>query len=83
MPVLARRQHRFARVEADDVLDLSLDRSGSARRQVDLVEHRNDLEIVFEREIRVGERLRLDTLRGIDDEQRTFARGAASARPRR
>ena len=33
------------------------------------------VEVVVERDVDVRERLRLDALRGIDDEQRAFARG--------
>ena len=53
-------------------------RSTSARRQVDLVEDRDDLEVVVEREVDVGERLRLDALRGVDDQERALARREAA-----
>ncbi len=43
------------------------------RRQVDLVHDRDDLEVVLDREVRVRERLRLDPLRRVDDEQRALA----------
>jgi hypothetical protein len=43
--------------------------------QVDLVEHGHNLEVVLEREVHVGNRLRLDALRSVDDEQRALARG--------
>ena len=41
---------------------------GIGARQVDLVNHRNQLEVIFDREISVRERLRFDTLRRIDDQ---------------
>ena len=44
-------------------------------RQIDLVDDRDDLEVVVDGEIRVGQRLRLDALRGVDEQQRAFARG--------
>ena len=47
---------------------------GVGLRQVDLVHDRDDLEVVLDREVRVGERLRLDPLRRVDDEQRALAR---------
>ena len=47
---------------------------GIGLREVDLVRDRDDLELVVEREVRVGERLRLDALRGVDEEQRALAR---------
>ena len=49
--------------------------SGLRARQVDLVDDRDDLEVVLDREIGVGERLRLDALRRVDQQQRAFARG--------
>jgi hypothetical protein len=48
------------------------------RRQVDLVEHRDDREVVLERQVEVRERLRLDALRGVDEQDRALA--AASER---
>ena len=41
--------------------------------KVDLVRDRDDLEVVLDREVGVGERLRLDALRGVDDQQRALA----------
>jgi len=40
--------------------------------QVDLVDYRNDVQVVIKRQIEVGECLRLDTLRGIDNEKRAL-----------
>ena len=45
------------------------------RRQVDLVEHRNDGEVVLHREVQVRERLRLDPLRSVHQQHRALARG--------
>ena len=42
-------------------------------RQIDLVDHRDDGEPLFVREMHIRDRLRLDALRGVDDEQRAFA----------
>ena len=72
---LGARENRVAGVEPDDILDLSHGLVGLRARQIDLVDDRNDLEIVFDREIGVRERLRLDSLRRVDDQQRAFARG--------
>ena len=74
-PGLRRHEQRVRRVEPDRVLDLLLDLVGPRDRQIDLVEDRDDVEVVVERDVDVRERLRLDALRGIDDEQRAFARG--------
>ena len=61
-------------IVADQVGDLA---GGAVRiglRQVDLVHDRDDLEVVLDREVGVRERLRLDSLRRVDDEQRSLAR---------
>ncbi len=42
--------------------------------QIDLVHDGDDLEVVLDREIRVRERLRLDPLRGVDDQHGPLAR---------
>ena len=52
--------------------------SGCGAGQIDLVDDRDDLEVVLDREVRVGERLRLDALRRVDQQQRAFARGERS-----
>ena len=72
-PGLGRDRHRLRGVEADHVLDLLLDALGLGGRQVDLVEHRHDLVPGVERVIDVGERLRLDALARVDDEERALA----------
>ena len=55
-------------------LDLFANPLRLGRRQIDFIDHRNDFEIVMQRQIRVGERLRLHALRCIDHQQRAFAR---------
>ena len=76
---LGRGQHGIRRVEADDVLDLLLDALRVSARQVNLVDDRDNLEVVLERHVDVRERLRLDALRRIDDEQSALA-GREAAR---
>ncbi len=43
--------------------------------QVDLVDHRDDLQIVFHRGVGVGDRLGFDALKGVDQQQGTLAAG--------
>ena len=62
-------------VDADDGLDLLLDALDVGGRQVDLVQHRHDFQALLDRGVAVGDRLRLDALRGVDDQQRAFAGG--------
>ena len=72
---LCRDHHRFGGVDADHVLDLLLHLFGLGGGQIDLVQHRHDFEIGVERVIDVGEGLRFHALRGVDHQQRAFARG--------
>ena len=64
--------HLFAR-DRQDVLELVHDRLGVGRRQVDLVQDGDEGQVLLQRQVDVGERLGLDALGGIDDEDRAFA----------
>ena len=60
---------------AEQLGDLLGDALGLGAGQVDLVQARDQLEPGLDREVGVGQRLGLDALRGVDDEQRALARG--------
>ena len=75
---LRARQNRSRPVESDDVLDLSAGLLGLGARQIDLVDDRDDLQAVVHRKIGVGERLRLDALRRVNQQERAFAGGERS-----
>ena len=60
--------------DAEDRLDLAGVPIGIGRREVDLVQRGDDLEVVLERQIAVGERLGLDALGGVDDEHDALRR---------
>ena len=79
MPCFGAGENGVGRVEPDHLLDLLADALGLGGRQIDLVDDRNDFEIVVQRQIGVGERLRLDALRRVDHQQRAFA-GLQAAR---
>ena len=66
------------RVAADDLGELGGVLLGLGRREVDLVEHRDDLQVVLEREIEVGQGLGLDALCGVDEQDGAFAGGQAA-----
>ena len=70
--------HLLAR-DREDVLELVHDHVGLGRRQVDLVEDRDDRQALAQREVDVGQRLGLDALRRVDDEDRALARLEAAA----
>ena len=59
----------------DQVLDLVPDRVDHRAREVDLVDDRDDLQPGVDGKIQVADGLRLDPLRGVDDEDGTLARG--------
>ena len=67
-------EQRMVAVEADDVGDLPPRLFRLRAGQVDLVDDGNDIQVVVDREIRVRQRLRLDALRGVHQEERTLAR---------
>ncbi len=62
-------------IEADRAFDHFFGASDVGARQIDFVDDGNDFKAVIDGEIGVGERLRLDALRGVDDQQRAFAGG--------
>jgi hypothetical protein len=72
-PGLGRAKDGIGGVDADHVLDLGARVVRIGGRQVDLVQHRHDLDAEFDGRVAVGHRLRLDALRGIDHQQRAFA----------
>ena len=68
-------QQRVGRGNRQDVFDLRLRFLGLRGGQIDLVDDRNDGEIVLRREERIGDGLRFDALAGVHDQQRAFAGG--------
>ena len=75
---LGRGEDGVVGVDADHVLDLLLDPLGVGRGQVDLVDDRQDRQVVVDRQVGVGQGLRLDALRGVDDQEGPFAGGEAA-----
>src|SRR5699024_3612709 len=71
---LARDAQDLIRLAADDVGQLLgvLIRVGG--REVDLVQDRNDLQVLIHREVKVRQSLGLNTLGGVDQQDRTFTR---------
>ena len=64
---------RFGSVNADHVLDFMPDLLGTRRRQIDLVQHGQNSQVIVDGLISICQRLRLHALRGVDDEQSAFA----------
>ena len=63
---------RVRRRQADHILDFADGMLRIGARQVDFVDDRHDLKAIVQREINIGKRLRLDALRCIHNEHRTF-----------
>ena len=80
---LARHPEAVVGLAADEVGELLGVLLGLGRRQVDLVEHRDDREVVLQRQVEVGQGLRLDALGGVDEQHRALAGRQAAAAPRR
>ena len=71
--VLGRGEDDLLARDRQDVLELVDDRLGVGRRQVDLVEDRDEGQVLAQRQVDVGERLGLDALGRVDDEDRALA----------
>ena len=64
--LLGRCENRLERIQAEVFIDLLAYALRIGSRQVDLVNHRHDLQIVLERQVEVGDRLRFDPLGSVD-----------------
>jgi len=60
-------------VVSDQICDLARNGVGVGGRQIDLVDDRNDVQVVLDREIGVRECLCLRALRRVDDELGSLA----------
>ena len=76
---LGRNQRRVGGVQTDLVLYLAAHNLGLGAGQVDLVYYRQYLQIVFQRHVYVGQRLRLYALRRVHYQHRALARGQRAA----
>ena len=65
--------------DAEHLLDLGGVAVGVGGRQVDLVEGGHDLEVVLEGQVAVGQRLGLDALGGVDEQDHALAGGQRPA----
>ena len=74
---LRRDVEDLGRIGPEQLRELLGTLRGFGRRQVDLVDHRDDRETGITREVVVGEGLRLEPLRGVDQQDRSFARRQA------
>jgi len=72
---LGRNLENLLALDADQIDNLLRHPLDIRRRQVDFIDHRNDLQPRFDCQVQVGDGLRLDALRGIDHQQRALAGG--------
>ena len=73
MPIFALQAIASSAGNLQDLLELPVHRGDVGVRQIDLVDDRDDRQALLVREMHVGHGLRLDALRGIDDQERAFA----------
>ena len=76
---LSGREDRVVGGDLQAIFDFRAHALGVGSGQVDLVDGGDDLEVGVHGEQRVGNRLRLDALRGVDDEHRALAGGKRAA----
>ena len=81
-PVLALMRRIVVGRDAEHLLDLGRVAVGVGGRQVDLVEGGDDLEVVLEGQVAVGQRLGLDALGGVDEQDHALAGGQRRGTPR-
>ena len=73
-PRLGAGQNRLFGRYREDIFELLFHRGNVRVGQIDLVDDRHEGEPLFHRQMDIRDGLRLDPLRSIDDQQRTFAR---------
>src|SRR5207244_1578588 len=71
---LGRHLQYVGRTAADDVRELLGVLVRLRAREVDLVQHRDDVQVGVQREVQVRQRLRLDPLRGVHQQYGALAR---------
>ena len=71
--LLGADQNRIAGIEPDHFFDLFANPLRLGRGQIDLIDYRNNFEIMVQREISIRERLRFHALRCVHHQQRAFA----------
>ena len=77
--MLGRSEDGFIGIQTEVFRDLLAGLFDIRRGQIDLVDHRDQIQIVLERQIEVGDRLGFDTLRCIDQQQGTLTGHERSA----
>jgi len=74
-PLASRCEDGAGAGEADHLLDLAPHQLGVGGGEVDLVDDRDDLQVVLDGQVDVGQGLGLDPLGGVDDQDRPLAGG--------
>ena len=72
-PLLGRRQDHLLARDGQRILQLGHHHLRIGAGQVDLVDDRDDHQVLADGQVDVGQRLRLDPLAGVDDQDRTLA----------
>ena len=74
LPALTGGKDRVLGRHGEGLFDLLANPLGLGRRQIYLVDQRDYLQVCIHRKLRVGDRLRLDALRSVDDEHSALTR---------
>ena len=80
--LLGAAQHGIAGVQPDDGFDLLADALRFGRRKIDLVDDRDDFQVVMQREVGVGESLSFHALGCVHHQQARLRRLAGCAKLR-
>jgi len=76
--LLGAGQQRGVARNGQDVFHLGLCQRDIGMGQVNFIYDRNDGEVLFHRQVNIGDRLRFDPLGGVDDQHGPFARAKAA-----
>ncbi len=79
MPRLCGNLQCIGGIDAHHFFNLRFDVIWFGGRQVDLVEHGNDLVIIVDGQVDIGQGLRLNALGGVDHQKRALASGQRPA----
>ena len=72
--ILGGNRNRLERIEPQFGINRLLCTFDIGRWKINFVDHRQQGQVVFQRQVEIGDRLRFDPLRRIDNDQRAFAR---------
>ena len=76
--VFSRNQRSSTAIKTDDIFNLLLDLLGPGSWEIDFIDHRKDFKVMLQGKIYISQCLRLNTMRGVYDQNSAFAGSDAS-----